>query len=130
MFVSKRKNGNYYLFITDEHTGKRKMISCKTKYKPEAMKFLSEYKNNSKKLQKQKSNIVYNILDLRKEVLKYTSDNLQKSTSQIYRRVLNDMLRIIKNKPVKLITNRDLEYYKSIRYPDGNEIFRIIKTKP
>lgn len=115
MFVSKRKNGYYYLFILDEQTGKRKMITCKTKYKPEAMKFLSEYKNNSKKHLKQKSNIVYSIEDLRKEVLKYTSDNLQKSTSQIYRRVLNDMLRIIKNKPVKLITNRDIEYYKSVR---------------
>jgi hypothetical protein len=28
------------------------------------------------------------------------------------------------------ITNPVVEYYKSIKYPDGNEIFRIIKTKP
>ncbi len=96
-------------------TGKRKMISCKTKYKPEAMKFLSDFKNQSKTLHKQKSNVIYYIEDLRKEVLKYTSDNLQKSTMQIYRRVLNDMLRIIKNKPVKLITSKDIENYKSIR---------------
>ncbi|MBK8552809.1 MAG: tyrosine-type recombinase/integrase [Ignavibacteria bacterium] len=34
---------------------------------------------------------------------------------QIYRRVLNDMIRIIKNKPVMLITNKDLENYKSVR---------------
>jgi len=115
MFLSKRQNGFYYLFLLDENTGKRKMISCKTKYKPEAMKFLSNFKNTSKTLHKQKSNVVYYIEDLRKEVIKYTSDNLQKSTMQIYRRVLNDMLRIIKNKPVMLITNRDLENYKSVR---------------
>lgn len=115
MFLSKRQNGFYYLYISDEHTGKRKMISCKTKFKPEAIKFLSNFKNNSLKLHKLNSNVVYCIEDLRKEVLKYTSDNLQNSTSQIYRRVLNDMLRIIRNKPVKLITNKDIEHYKSVR---------------
>ncbi len=115
MFLSKRQNGFYYLFITDEITGKRKMISCKTKYKPEALKFLSEFKNNSKQLLKEKSNVIYYIADLKREVLKYTSDNLQYSTSKIYNRVLNDMIRIIKDKPVKLITNRDIENYKSVR---------------
>lgn len=115
MFLSKRQNGFYYLFITDENTGKRKMISCKTKHKPEAIKFLSNFKTNSNKLHKQKSNVIYYIEDLKREVLKYTSDNLQKSTSQIYNRVLNDMIRIIKNKPVKLITNKEIENYKSVR---------------
>jgi len=115
MFLSKRQNGFYYLFFLDENTGKRKMISCKTKYKPEAMKFLSNFTSTSKKDHKQKSNVIYYIEDLRKEVIKYTSDNLQISTMQIYRRVLNDMLRIIKNKPVKLITSKDIENYKSVR---------------
>lgn len=115
MFLSKRPNGYYYLFIKDEHTGKMKMITCKTKYKPEAMKFLSNFKTTSKTLHKQNSNVVYYIEDLRKEVLKYTSDNLQKSTMQIYRRVLTDMIRIINNKPVMLVTNKDIENYKSVR---------------
>ena len=114
MFITKRQNGFYYLFLNDEITGKRKMISCKTKYKPEALKFLSGYKSKKESYHKKKSNVFYTE-DLKAEVLKYTSDNLQKSTSQIYRRVLNDMLRIIKNKPVKLITNSDIENYKSVR---------------
>jgi len=129
MFISKRKNGFYYLFISDENTGKRKMISCKTKHKPEAIKFLSNYKNNSKQSQKQTSNSIYYIDDLKKEVLKYTSDNLQNSTSQIYRRVLNDMLRIIKNKPVKLITNKEIEYYKSVRISEVKKTTVNIELK-
>ncbi|MDZ4713767.1 MAG: hypothetical protein SGI89_15780 [bacterium] len=79
MFISKRQNGFYYLFINDELTGKRKMVSCQTKYKPEALKFLSEFKNKSQSLLKQNSNVVYYIEDLKREILKYTSDNLLKS---------------------------------------------------
>lgn len=115
MFLNKSSNGYYYLYFNCELTHKRKKISCRTKHKPEAIKFLSNFKNNSETLLKQKSGIVYFIEDLKREILKYTFDNLQKNTSQIYRRVLNDMLRIIGNKPVKLITNRDIEFYKSVR---------------
>lgn len=115
MFLSKRQNGFYYLFINDEHTGKRKMISCKTKYKPEAMKFLSNFKNTSKDLHKQNSTNVLQLSDLQTEVLKYVSDNLRNSTCQIYKRVFKDLLRIIGNRPLKLITISDIENYKSFR---------------
>lgn len=115
MFLSKRQNGIYYLYITDENTGKRKMISCNTKYKPEAMKFLSNFKTKSKNLHKKISANVLRLSDLQNEVLKYVSDNLRKSTCQIYIRVFNDMLRIISNKPWQLIRIADIENYKSLR---------------
>ena len=115
MFLSKRQNGIYYLYITDENTGKRKMISCNTKYKPEAMKFLSNFKTKSKNLHKKISANVLRLSDLQNEVLKYVSDNLRKSTCQIYIRVFKDMLRIISNKPLQLIRIADIENYKSLR---------------
>ncbi len=91
------------------------MISCKTKYKPEAMKFLSNFKTTSKDLRKQNSMQVLRLSDLQTEVLKYVSDNLRKSTCQIYKRVFKDMLRIIGNKPLRLFTISDIENYKSFR---------------
>jgi site-specific recombinase XerD len=120
MFLFKRKNGTYYLQFKDEISGKQKAISTKAKYKPEALKFLSQF-NSKLKAARERKQIVFYISDLRNEVLKYVLDNMQGSTCQIYNRVLNDMLRIIGNKPVKLITVKDIENYKS---------FRISEVKP
>jgi len=115
MFISKRSNGNYYLFYNDEYTGKRKMISCKTRYKPEAMKYLSNFKNNSQKSLKQKTNLVSYTEDLRHEVLKYVSDNLRHGTLLLYKNAFKDLLRIIGNKPIRLISISDIEHFKSVR---------------
>lgn len=43
MYLSKHKNGNYYIYFEDEF-GRRKSITTKTKLKSEATKFLSEFK--------------------------------------------------------------------------------------
>lgn len=115
MFLSKRQNGFYYLFNKDELTGKMKMISCKTKYKPEAMKFLSNFKNNSKEAQTQKSNFIYYTEDLKKEVMKYVSDNFRHGTLLLYKNAFKDLLRIVGNKPIKLVSISDIENFKSIR---------------
>jgi integrase len=120
MFLTKRQNGFYYLFITDEITGKRKMISCKTKFKPEAVKFLSGFKNNSKKLQTNSFKILY-LSDLQREVMKYVSDNLRAGTVKIYKSTLILMLRLLKNKPIKLITSNEIENYKSIRLKEVSQ---------
>lgn len=113
MFITKRQNGFYYLYISDENTGKRKMISCKTKKKPEAMKFLTNFKNHSKNPLK-KSTVIY-LSDLQSEVLKYVNDNLRIGTCLIYKSCFKNLLRIIKDKPIMLITSNDIEKYKSER---------------
>jgi len=86
------------------------------------MKFLSNFKNNSKDLHKQNSNQVLQLSDLQREVFKYVSDNLRKSTCQIYIRVFKDMLRIVGNKPLRLVTISDIEKYKSFRLKEVNQI--------
>lgn len=118
MFLFKNSNGYYYIFFNDELTGKRKKISCKTKSKSEAIKFVSYLKSNQSKQSQgqnlQKSQVQY-LTDLKTEILKYVLVNMEKSTCQIYSRVLNDMKRIFGNKPIRLICPKDIEEYKSIR---------------
>ncbi|HEY5533730.1 MAG TPA: site-specific integrase [Ignavibacteria bacterium] len=111
MFLSKIR-GYYYLFFTDE-TGRNRKKSCRTKYKPEALKFLSEFKQNSK-LQIQKFTIL-NISDLRNEVMKYVSSNLRPGTVKIYNIAFDNLIRILTDKPIRLITPKDVEYYKEQR---------------
>ena len=127
MFLSKRQNGFYYLFFLDENTGKRKMMSCKTKYKPEAMKFLSNFKNNSQTLQKQKSNVVYFTEDLQRDVLKYVADNHRNGTLLLYKNAFKDLLRITGNKPIRLISTSDIEKFKSIRLKEVTQTTVNIK---
>jgi integrase len=115
MFLTKRQNGFYYLYIKDDLTGKRKAISCKTKYKAEAMKFISNFKNNSAEQIKKTSNHVLYLADLQREVLKYVSDNLRLGTLLLYRNAFKDLIRIIGNKPIKLISISDIEKFKSVR---------------
>ncbi|MCI0716742.1 MAG: tyrosine-type recombinase/integrase [Chlorobi bacterium] len=113
MFISKRKNGYYYLFFQDDISGKRKMISCKSKRKSEALKFLKGY-NNSQHSSKN-VNFLLTVSQLQGEVMKYVTDNLRYSTTLFYKRVFNDLLRIIGDKHLKLITTKDIESYKSKR---------------
>jgi len=48
MYLSKHKNGYYYIYFIDEH-GRRKSVSTKVKFKSEATKFLSSFKNELQK---------------------------------------------------------------------------------
>jgi len=115
MFLSKRQNGIYYLFINDEHSGKRKVVSCMTKNKSKALKFLATYNSQSEIKIKKSTSPKFTLHDLQTEVLKFVSDNLRRSTGLIYIRVFKHMFKIIGNKQLKQITTNDIENYKSVR---------------
>ena len=51
--LSKRKNGIYYIFY-DQPSGKRTCISTRTKYKAEANKFLTNFKEELKQRNEEK----------------------------------------------------------------------------
>lgn len=53
MFISKRNNGYYYIYYTDEN-GIRQAITTKSKIKSEAVKFLTNLKDEIKKKKEQK----------------------------------------------------------------------------
>jgi site-specific recombinase XerD len=111
MFLFKRSNGFYYLYFIDD-AGRRKCISTKAKYKPDALRFLTDFKNKPKPVKE--TPVIY-LSGLRGEVMKYVSDNMSKTTAGIYKTVFDNLERVFKNKPVKMINNSDIENYKSIR---------------
>lgn len=102
-------------------TGKRKMISCKTKLKSEALKFLYLHNNQSKTLRRRTFYAVHTIEDLRKDVLKYVSDNHRPKTLLLYKNAFSDLLRILGNKPLNLITSSDIENVKSQRLKEVSQ---------
>ncbi len=115
MYLSKGYKGYYYLYYKN-NSGTYSKISTRSKIKPDALKFISEFKQKLKDKSKEKENCKsLFVSELRDEVLKYVSLNMQVSTLQIYKRVFNDIVRILGNKPIKLINTIDLEHYKEIR---------------
>lgn len=56
-----------------------------------------------------------NFSELEKNVLFYVSNNMRKGTLEIYKNTCKSFTRIIDNKPLNQITNKEIEYYKSCR---------------
>jgi len=115
MFISKRPSGFYHLFYRDERTGKRKSVSTETKLKSEANKFLMNFVQMEKLRIQNKNYPIINIEILRDEFLKYAATNYKLSTTSIYLRVIKNLLIKFGNISINLITNKDIEEYKSFR---------------
>ena len=98
MFLSKGHKGTYYLFFTDEITGKRKKVTTKTKKKPEAYKFLNTFKVDEIPM---KTQVMY-LETLKDEVLKYTKTNLSPATHSLYISAFKNLFAFIGNKPIKI----------------------------
>lgn len=115
MFLSKRSYGVYYLFYKDDATNTIRKVSTGSKTKSEANKFMLSFKKSIKILAV-KNSIPLNLSFLKSEVTKYTTNNgYQYSTIQIYKRIANDLIKIIGNKLLKDITVNDIERFKSER---------------
>jgi len=59
MFLSKHKNGYYYIYYSDPLTNTRKSISTNTKLKSEANRFLSGFEVELKERQKSKITSIF-----------------------------------------------------------------------
>ena len=111
MFLSKGFKGIYYLFYQDQISGKRKKVSTRTRKKPEAYKFLNSFQRDLPP----KSNPVISLEQLRDEVLKYTQTNLSVSTHKLYVSAFRNLIEFLGNKPIKLVTAKELDNYKNQR---------------
>lgn len=118
MFISKNKktNGRFYLYYTDD-TGKRRSLTTGTSFKTEAMTFLIAFANKMDELNRTVPlpKPLMNFSELEKNVLFYVSNNMRKGTLEIYKNTCISFTRIITNKPLNQITNKEIEYYKSCR---------------
>ena len=114
MFLSKGYKGTYYLYYVNPTTKKVNSKSTKTKLKAEALKFLKSFNpegNNPETMIK----ISYKISDLKNEVLKYAITNFDKKTVWEYSNILTKFIDVITDTPIKDITVKQIEFFKSER---------------
>lgn len=115
MFLSKGYKKIYYLFLTDEATGKRKKISTGTTVKSEANKFMLNYFQKAKTEPSEFIVQHKTISDVKDEVLLYAKNSFSDSTYKIYDHTIRKLIEIISYKPINLLSFRDFEFYKTER---------------
>lgn len=115
MFISKRKNGIWYVFWFDEN-GRRCKTSTGTKLKSEALKFLSTF--NPKRTGKentgtQENTVGYSPLlsGFMNEFIEYSNTIHTIKTTQHHRTALREFIRIAGDRRLNDITVRDIERF-------------------
>lgn len=107
MFLSKRGK-IWYLYYTDED-GKRRKVSTKCKHKPDALKFITQFKQK----QKQQRAIRHNVKLSRfiSEYLIYSKTEHRPKTTSDMEYILNEFKNTIGDKNLKQISVRDIELF-------------------
>ena len=109
MFLSK-KGKIWYVYYTNQLTGKRNAKTTKSKHKSDALKFLTEFKEKIKPKPRQIS-----LNDLRIEVLKHLRYHVRKSTIKMYESTFRYMEQLWGNILIKFITPELIEKFKFYR---------------
>jgi hypothetical protein len=112
MFLSKRRNGIYYVWYKDELSDVMKKVSTKVKNKNEALKFLLDFEKTTLV---QNKNKFFTLSSLRDFVLEYVKNNFTNSTYQLYKRAFREFIDILGNKIAYDVTPEDIEYFKRKR---------------
>lgn len=115
MSLNKHKNGVWYYHFVSPLSGKRNALSTGMKNKSDATNVIIKPEFQARIAKpKEQLKLIY-IDELREEVMKYVINNFEYSTAKLYRTVFDIMKRIFNDRPIKLITASDIEYYKSVR---------------
>lgn len=111
MFLSKRKcNGYYYLYYQNE-IGKIQRITCKTKKKREAIKFLREFDIEKNSLIHSKRKMS----DLRDEYIEYSKSVHSPKTHKDIKFAFSEFIRIIGDLQLVKVDIKSIEKFLSIR---------------
>lgn len=113
MFICKESNGFYYLYYTDEITGKRKKISTRTRIKYKANLFFKLFEPPRKVVVEEPE--VFRLEQLEPIIMDYVLNNLGIKAIYHYQTTFKHLKEIIGNKPIKEIKFNDIELYKSVR---------------
>jgi site-specific recombinase XerD len=132
-YLQKRpKVGTYYLVIVSNVNGKRqfKKVSCKTKNKTEALRFLKNYEKN---LQEPVINPDLKISDAERPILEYAKNNLSNGSYEKYKIVFKLLQKVFGNRKVISIKEKDAEHFKSaliktIKKETANSYIRYVKS--
>jgi site-specific recombinase XerD len=116
MYLSKdSKTKIYYLYFRNSLNGKYNRVSTKTKFKSEAFKFVSDFKNSLNQKNEQTPRLTKNISieDVETEFLKYIFNNLTKSSYDNYKTAIKHFKGYFHKKPLNTITIKDVEEFKT-----------------
>ena len=111
MFITKARNGYFYLYYNTN--GKRKKVSTLTKNKSQALKFLRDFTQDIKPSTPIPKS--YSLLELRTPILNYVQSNYAKDTLAQYINTFKNLLRILGDIKIEHFGIMEMEHYKNIR---------------
>jgi len=114
MTLFKRSNGIYYFEYYDAIFGKNKRISTRTKFKREALHFVSEYKKHLESKTKKKPIMLY---DFRDEYCSYVASNFSKKHAINVKLAFNFLIEFIKKDiPLSQLSIRILDKFFTMTF--------------
>jgi integrase len=119
MFLSKRKNGVYYLWYDDE-SGRRQKISTKSTSKREANRFMQEFIKKGREPKLRPPNI--QIAKFQKEFLAYSAGIHASHTQRLFATALRELNRIIGEKTLRSVSIRDVERFLSVKKSESSDV--------
>lgn len=128
MYLSKRKNGIYYIFY-NQPNGKRTCISTGERTKLEALKYLSNFESELKQRQKNKT-IPISLKNFTFEFLKYSESIHSENTSKTFKVTFNYLAQFFGNPQLDEITPQRLNNYFTTRiqksvYPARKDLINL-----
>jgi len=118
-FLLKEYAGYYYIYYYDLSQKKRRKVSTRTKIQSTAyinlQKFKSSYLNNIS------PKSVKLISDLRDTICIYYSNTFKPDNLKLYKMSLNDLIKIISDKRIRLINYMDIEIFKNERVKEVSQ---------
>lgn len=113
MYLSKKRNGIYYIYY-NQFNGKRTSKSTGTKFKSEALKYLSGFEKKLK--EKQNSKVMAISLEkFRFDFLKYSESIHSWNHTKSIRTTFNELIKEIGNKDLAELTQSKLQEYIEVR---------------
>lgn len=119
-----KRNGIYSIVYIDE-SGRRRQKSTGCKYKPDAVKVLSDF---SKFLSDGHKNKRTSLSSFTKDFLKYVESNKCHGTADIYGRALRCFIRIIGDMDINSITPKQWDDFKTYRMNEHKQLRQKFDT--
>jgi integrase len=119
-----KKYGVWYIQYTDA-IGKRRQKSTSCKYKPDAIKVLSDF---SKFLVEGNKNKPTSLSSFTKDFLKFAESNKCHGTADIYGRALRCFIRIVGDMDINSITPKQWDDFKTFRMNERKQLRKNFDT--
>ena len=118
MFLSKRSNGIYYLWFTDE-LGRRQKVSARCMRKSQALRFLQDFRKGE---QERRVRLQRTLLSqFSEDFLAYSKSVHTPKTQLAFRTAFREFLRLMGDVPLHKIGIREIERFLSVKKAEASE---------